>query len=419
MALPSFTMRQLLEAGVHFGHNTRRWNPKMAPFIFGVRNKIHIIDLQQTVPMLYRAMQAARDVSTSGGRVLFVGTKRQASRHIAEAAKRCGQYYVNHRWLGGMLTNWKTASVSIRRLRELDELLTKDDVGFTKKELLKIERERDKLDRSLGGIRELGSLPDILFVIDTVKESIAVQEANKLGIPVVAVIDSNSNPDHITYPIPGNDDSMRAIELYCSLFADTVLDGLQEAVAASAGDVGAMEETLMEVLPAETPAKESEKTPEKAIPKAAVEETPAAAAAAPKAAAPGVAAGKVTLETPPVSLAPVEEPAAAATEIPQEKKVKGPKVAAKEIPAGKATTKKETKKDGEKKVPEKKAPTKKTAPKRGAPKKEAKKALPKAGVKKKASARKADKDDKKSAVEKGEEEASKKKSAVKKKDKKS
>ena len=419
MALPSFTMRQLLEAGVHFGHNTRRWNPKMAPFIFGVRNKIHIIDLQQTVPMLYRAMQAARDVSTSGGRVLFVGTKRQASRPIAEAAKRCGQYYVNHRWLGGMLTNWKTASVSIRRLRELDELLTKDDVGFTKKELLKIERERDKLDRSLGGIRELGSLPDILFVIDTVKESIAVQEANKLGIPVVAVIDSNSNPDHITYPIPGNDDSMRAIELYCSLFADTVLDGLQEAVAASAGDVGAMEETLMEVLPAETPAKESEKTPEKAIPKAAVEETPAAAAAAPKAAAPGVAAGKVTLETPPVSLAPVEEPAAAATEIPQEKKVKGPKVAAKEIPAGKATTKKETKKDGEKKVPEKKAPTKKTAPKRGAPKKEAKKALPKAGVKKKASARKADKDDKKSAVEKGEEEASKKKSAVKKKDKKS
>ena len=419
MALPSFTMRQLLEAGVHFGHNTRRWNPKMAPFIFGVRNKIHIIDLQQTVPMLYRAMQAARDVSTSGGRVLFVGTKRQASRPIAEAAKRCGQYYVNHRWLGGMLTNWKTASVSIRRLRELDELLTKDDVGFTKKELLKIERERDKLDRSLGGIRELGSLPDILFVIDTVKESIAVQEANKLGIPVVAVIDSNSNPDHITYPIPGNDDSMRAIELYCSLFADTVLDGLQEAVAASAGDVGAMEETLMEVLPAETPTKESEKTPEKEIPKAAVEETPAAAAAAPKAAAPGVAAGKVTLETPPVSLAPVEEPAAAATEIPQEKKVKGPKVAAKEIPAGKATTKKETKKDGEKKVPEKKAPTKKTAPKRGAPKKEAKKALPKAGVKKKASARKADKDDKKSAVEKGEEEALKKKSAVKKKDKKS
>ena len=419
MALPSFTMRQLLEAGVHFGHHTRRWNPKMAPFIFGVRNKIHIIDLQQTVPMLYRAMQAARDVSTSGGRVLFVGTKRQASRHIAEAAKRCGQYYVNHRWLGGMLTNWKTASVSIRRLRELDELLTKDDVGFTKKELLKIERERDKLDRSLGGIRELGSLPDILFVIDTVKESIAVQEANKLGIPVVAVIDSNSNPDHITYPIPGNDDSMRAIELYCSLFADTVLDGLQEAVAASAGDVGAMEETLMEVLPAETPAQESEKMPEKAIPKAAVEETPAAAAAAPKAAAPGVAAGKVTLETPPVSLAPVEEPAAAATEIPQEKKVKGPKVAAKEIPAGKATTKKETKKDGEKKVPEKKAPTKKTAPKIGAPKKEAKKALPKAGVKKKASARKADKDDKKSAVEKGEEEASKKKSAVKKKDKKS
>ncbi len=381
MALPSFTMRQLLEAGVHFGHNTRRWNPKMAPFIFGVRNKIHIIDLQQTVPMLYRAMQAARDVSTSGGRVLFVGTKRQASLPIAEAAKRCGQYYVNHRWLGGMLTNWKTASVSIRRLRELDELLTKDDVGFTKKELLKIERERDKLDRSLGGIRELGSLPDILFVIDTVKESIAVQEANKLGIPVVAVIDSNSNPDHITYPIPGNDDSMRAIELYCSLFADTVLDGLQEAVAASAGDVGAMEETQMEVLPAETPAKESEKTPEKAIPKAAVEETPAAVAAAPKAAAPG----KVTLETPPVSLVHVEEPAAAATEIPQDKKAKGPKVAANEIPARKADPKEETKKaapmkaakkGGGKKAPEKKVPAKKTAPKREAPKGRGQKGAP-------------------------------------------
>ncbi len=381
MALPSFTMRQLLEAGVHFGHHTRRWNPKMAPFIFGVRNKIHIIDLQQTVPMLYRAMQAARDVSTSGGRVLFVGTKRQASRPIAEAAKRCGQYYVNHRWLGGMLTNWKTASVSIRRLRELDELLTKDDVGFTKKELLKIERERDKLDRSLGGIRELGSLPDILFVIDTVKESIAVQEANKLGIPVVAVIDSNSNPDHITYPIPGNDDSMRAIELYCSLFADTVLDGLQEAVAASAGDVGAMEETQMEVLPAETPAKESEKTPEKAIPKAAVEETPAAVAAAPKAAAPG----KVTLETPPVSLVHVEEPAAAATEIPQDKKAKGPKVAANEIPARKADPKEETKKaapmkaakkGGGKKAPEKKVPAKKTAPKREAPKGRGQKGAP-------------------------------------------
>ncbi len=381
MALPSFTMRQLLEAGVHFGHHTRRWNPKMAPFIFGVRNKIHIIDLQQTVPMLYRAMQAARDVSTSGGRVLFVGTKRQASSPIAEAAKRCGQYYVNHRWLGGMLTNWKTASVSIHRLRELDELLTKDDVGFTKKELLKIERERDKLDRSLGGIRELGSLPDILFVIDTVKESIAVQEANKLGIPVVAVIDSNSNPDHITYPIPGNDDSMRAIELYCSLFADTVLDGLQEAVAASAGDVGAMEETQMEVLPAETPAKESEKTPEKAIPKAAVEETPAAVAAAPKAAAPG----KVTLETPPVSLVHVEEPAAAATEIPQDKKAKGPKVAANEIPARKADPKEETKKaapmkaakkGGGKKAPEKKVPAKKTAPKREAPKGRGQKGAP-------------------------------------------
>ncbi len=366
MALPSFTMRQLLEAGAHFGHHTRRWNPKMAPFIFGVRNKIHIIDLQQTVPMLYRAMQAARDVSASGGRVLFVGTKRQASSPIAEAAKRCGQYYVNHRWLGGMLTNWKTVSVSIRRLRELDDLLGKDEVGFTKKELLKLERERDKLDRSLGGIRELGSLPDILFVIDTVKESIAVQEANKLGIPVVAIIDSNSNPDGIAYPIPGNDDSMRAISLYCSLFADTILDGLQDSLAAAPGDLGAMEDAPVEVLPQETQGKTPKKTPEGAA--AVVVETKASKAKAPKA-----VAAQVTPEPSPASAA-------------EEKKAAAKKEAAKKETAKKETKKAAPKKPAPKKDEEKKTPAQEAAPKKAAAEK---KAAPKKETTKKAPAKKA------------------------------
>jgi len=214
MATPTFTMRQLLEAGAHFGHHTRRWNPKMAPFIFGVRNGVHIIDLEQTVPMLHRALDAVRDVVANGGRVLFVGTKRQAQDKIADAAKRCGQYYVNHRWLGGMLTNWKTVSQSIKRLKEMDEQLNQGAVGLTKKEQLTLTRERDKLEKALGGIRDMGGLPDILVIIDTNKESIAVLEAAKLGIPVVAVLDSNSSPDGITFPVPGNDDALRAFELY-------------------------------------------------------------------------------------------------------------------------------------------------------------------------------------------------------------
>ena len=199
MTMPTFTMRQLLEAGVHFGHTTRRWNPKMAPFLFGVRNGTHIIDLEQTVPMLYRALTAVRDVVAAGGRVLIVGTKRQASEIVADAAKRCGQYYVNHRWLGGMLTNWRTISISIKRLRELDTRLSGDNVGLTKKELLQLTRERDKLERALGGIKEMGGLPALLFVIDTNKEAIAVAEANKLGIPVVAVVDSNSEPHGVDF----------------------------------------------------------------------------------------------------------------------------------------------------------------------------------------------------------------------------
>ena len=215
MAVPHFTMRQLLEAGVHFGHHTRRWNPKMKSYIFGVRNNVHIIDLEQTVPQLARALQAIRDVAAAGGRVLFVGTKRQAQEAVSEAAKRCGQYYVDHRWLGGMLTNFKTISQSIKRLRELDERIAQPEAGITKRELLELTRDRDKLERALGGIKEMGGLPDILFVIDTNKEAIAVQEANKLKIPVVAILDSNSDPDGILYPVPGNDDAMRAVHLYC------------------------------------------------------------------------------------------------------------------------------------------------------------------------------------------------------------
>jgi small subunit ribosomal protein S2 len=246
MAIPEFSMRQLLEAGVHFGHHTRRWNPKMAPYIFGVRNGVHIIDLEQTVPMLHRGLQAIRDVATGGGRVLFVGTKRQGQEAIAEAAKRCGQYYVNHRWLGGMLTNFKTISNSIKRLRELDERINEPGSGLTKRELLELTRDRDKLERALGGIKEMGGLPDILFIIDTNKEAIAVQEANKLKVPVVAILDSNSTPDGIAYPIPGNDDAMRAIHLYCELVSGAVLDGLQAELAGSGADIGAQERPPVE-----------------------------------------------------------------------------------------------------------------------------------------------------------------------------
>ena len=242
MAMPEFTMRQLLEAGVHFGHHTRRWNPKMAPFIFGVRNGVHILDLEQTVPLLQQALQAVRDVVSGGGRVLFVGTKRQASEKIAEAAKRCGQYYVNHRWLGGMLSNWKTISNSIKRLKDLEARLSESNTGLTKKELLQMTRERDKLERALGGIKEMGGQPDILFVIDTNKESIAVAEAVKLGIPVVAVVDSNSNPNGIAYPIPGNDDAARAIALYCDLAARAIIDGLGQQQTEAGVDTGAAEE---------------------------------------------------------------------------------------------------------------------------------------------------------------------------------
>ncbi|MCX7588556.1 30S ribosomal protein S2 [Phenylobacterium sp. 58.2.17] len=241
MALPEFSMRQLLEAGAHFGHQTHRWNPKMDRYIFGSRSNIHIIDLSQSIPLLHQALVKVREVAAGGGRVLFVGTKRQASEPIATAAKRSAQYYVNHRWLGGTLTNWRTVSGSIQRLRELEGLLDGEGQGQGrgKKELLQMTRERDKLELSLGGIKDMGGIPDLMFVIDTNKESIAIQEARKLNIPVIAILDTNCDPDGITYPIPGNDDAARAIQLYCDLMADAVLDGLAAGQSAAGVDLGA------------------------------------------------------------------------------------------------------------------------------------------------------------------------------------
>lgn len=253
MTMPSFTMRQLLEAGVHFGHNTRRWNPKMKPFIFGTRNNIHIVNLEQTVPMLFTALKTVRDIAANGGRVLFVGTKAQASEKIAESAKRCGQHYVNHRWLGGMLTNWKTVSNSIKRLREVEEKTTNEEkrAGFTKKEIIQMERERLKLEKSLGGIKEMGGVPDALIVIDTNKEGLAIAEARTLGIPVIAIVDTNCDPDGIDYPIPGNDDATRAIDLYCNLFSEAILDGLQAELTSGGKDIGEMAEPPVEKLSAD------------------------------------------------------------------------------------------------------------------------------------------------------------------------
>ncbi|MCP5073367.1 MAG: 30S ribosomal protein S2 [Rhodobacteraceae bacterium] len=257
MALPEFTLRQLLEAGVHFGHQTHRWNPRMGQYIYGQRNGIHILDLTQTVPLLDAALNVARETVAKGGRILFVGTKRQASTAIAEAAERSAQYYMNHRWLGGTLTNWKTVSNSISRLKQIDEKLETGAEGLTKKERLGMEREQAKLQASLGGIREMGGTPDLLVVIDTNKESLAVAEANKLGIPVIAVLDSNSAPEGIDFPIPGNDDAARAIGLYTDLIARAALDGMAAQMGSAGIDVGALEEAPVEEAVAEEAAKEA------------------------------------------------------------------------------------------------------------------------------------------------------------------
>ncbi len=251
MALPDFTMRQLLEAGVHFGHQKHRWNPKMAQFIFGTRNNIHIIDLAQTVPLLHQALKAVSDTVARGGRVLIVGTKRQAQEPVADAARRSAQYFVNARWLGGMLTNWKTISNSINRLRKIETMLGGEAQGLTKKERLNMDRDRVKLDRSLGGIKDMGGLPDLVFVIDTNREALAIQEARRLGIPVAAILDSNCDPDGITYPIPGNDDAGRAIALYTDLIARAAIDGLSRAQGDMGVDIGASEAPVEEVLAGE------------------------------------------------------------------------------------------------------------------------------------------------------------------------
>lgn len=261
MALPEFTMRQLLEAGAHFGHQAHRWNPKMEPYIFGTRNGIHIIDLAQTVPALYRALQAISDTVAAGGRVLMVGTKRQAAEAVADAAKRSAQYYVNSRWLGGMMTNWKTISNSIKRLRELEEQIGNEQSGLTKKERLQQGRELVKLELSLGGIKEMAGLPDIMIVIDTNKETTALLEARKLGIPVVAIIDTNCDPDGIEFPVPGNDDATRAIQLYCDLFKDAILDGLQAEMTARGVDLGASENAPAETLSSSDEEETSNVTP--------------------------------------------------------------------------------------------------------------------------------------------------------------
>jgi small subunit ribosomal protein S2 len=270
MALPDFTMRGLLEAGAHFGHQSHRWNPKMEQYIFGTRNNIHIIDLAQTVPLLHQALKTVSDTVAKGGRVLFVGTKRQAQDAIAEAAKRCAQYYINSRWLGGMLTNWKTISASISRLRKLDEQLGSGASGLTKKERLMLSREREKLEKALGGIKDMGGVPDLIFVIDTNKEQLAIKEANRLHIPIAAVLDTNSDPDGITYPVPGNDDAGRAIALYCDLVARAAIDGISRGQGALGVDVGAEEappveelppaRRILEAAPAEAPAEASGET---------------------------------------------------------------------------------------------------------------------------------------------------------------
>ncbi len=297
MALPDFDLRQLLEAGVHFGHQTHRWNPKMSPYIFGDRNGIHVIDLSKSVPLLHQALVAVRDVVASGGRVLFVGTKRQAAEPVARHASQCAQYYMNSRWLGGTLTNWKTISNSIKRLRELEEILSDGSeasavggetsasetttsetttseisgaAGLTKKEMLNLTRERDKLERALGGIKDMGGVPEIMFVIDTNKEAIAIAEAKTLGIPVVAILDSNCNPDNIDYPIPGNDDAARAIELYCNLVSKAVIDGIEESGVAAKTDMGAAEEPMTQ-MPADAPPQAETAQAEESAPETQVE----------------------------------------------------------------------------------------------------------------------------------------------------
>ena len=304
MAAPVVTMQQLIEAGAHFGHQTHRWNPRMKPYIFGARNSVHIIDLSQTVPLFARALEFVSATVQAGGKVLFVGTKRQAQQPIAEAAKACGQHFVNHRWLGGMLTNWRTISQSIKRLKALEEQLSGDTAGLTKKEVLQLTRERDKLELSLGGIRDMGGVPDVMFVIDANKEELAIKEANVLGIPVVAVLDTNVDPHGIAFPVPGNDDASRAVRLYCEAVSQAARKGGDEAIADSGVDIGALDEPVAEEAVVAAPAQvtPAEAAPDEAAPAEAAPDEAAPAEAAPDEAAPA--------EATPAEAAAVEEPSA-------------------------------------------------------------------------------------------------------------
>jgi small subunit ribosomal protein S2 len=271
MSLPKFTIRQMIENGVHFGHHARRWNPKMASYIYGKRDNVHIIDLQQTYPMFYNALNTAREIAANGGKVLFVGTKRQAQDIIKENAERCGQYYVNYRWLGGMLTNWKTVYKSITRLNKLNEMFANNEVeGYTKKELLNLKKEQDKLAKELNGVMNMGGQPDLLFVVDMPKEDLAIKEAKKLGIPVIGIADTNSDPTLVDYPVPGNDDAVRAIQFYCEMLSSAILDGMQAEIAAQGVKV---EEIVAEAKPARKRAAKKEET--------VATEAPAEAEAAP------------------------------------------------------------------------------------------------------------------------------------------
>lgn len=269
----------MIENGVHFGHHARRWNPKMAEYIYGKKDNIHIIDLQQTYPMLYTALNAAREIAANGGKVLFVGTKRQAQDIIKENAERCGQYYVNYRWLGGMLTNWKTVYKSISRLNKLNEMFDKNETeGYTKKELLNLKKEQDKLAKELNGVMNMGGQPDLLFVVDMPKEDLAIKEAKKLGIPVIGIADTNADPSLVDFPVPGNDDAVRAIQFYCELLSSAVLDGIQAEIAAQGVKV---DEIVAEAKPARKKAAKADSEAEDT----AEEKAPAKKAAAKKKAA--------------------------------------------------------------------------------------------------------------------------------------
>ena len=374
MSLAEFDMRQLLEAGVHFGHQTHRWNPKMAPYIYGTRHNVHIIDLSQTVPLLARSLDFLRQIAASGGRVLFVGTKRQASGAVAAAAKRCGQYYVNHRWLGGMLTNWQTISKSIKVLKDLEEQLTQDESGFTKKERLQIMRQRDKLERALGGIRDMGGLPDVVVVIDTNREDIAIKEAMTLNIPVVAVLDTNCDPGDIAFPVPGNDDASRAITLYCDLFSAAVLDGIQDEISKEGAELEGGDKPAEEAPKAEVKAEAKAEPKAEAKPEAkkeaVKEEKPAAKAAPETKAAPEKAASekapvkKGEVKKAEVKKAPAKKAATKkAASKPAAKKAEA-KPAAKKVAAKPVAKKPAAKKAPAKKPAAKKAPTKKVAAKK-------------------------------------------------------